>query len=58
VLAVFDYPTSPTRFVIPLNVMSRDMTSTPARLLGRSAGRAGFEVVATDDPRLQTVEYR
>ena len=105
VLAVFPYQTSPTRFVIPIYVMSRDMltlyrpsapasdltrwdlpqesftitlgnlpasatppsvsaydplanTSSPARLLTRSAGRAEFEVAATDYPRLLTLQYR
>jgi hypothetical protein len=104
VLAVFPYQTSPTRFVIPVYVMSRDMltlyrpaapasdltrwdlpqenfritlgnlpassappavsaydplanATTPARLISRSAGRAEFEVAATDYPRLLTLQY-
>jgi len=104
VLAVFPYQTSPTRFVIPIYVMSRDLltlyrpgapagdltrwdlpqesfritlgnlpasaappavsaydpllnTSSPARLIGASSGRAELEVAASDYPRLLTLQY-
>ncbi|HXB65436.1 MAG TPA: hypothetical protein VNV42_11235 [Solirubrobacteraceae bacterium] len=102
VLAVFSFQSSPTRFVIPVYVMTRDLLtlyepnqpagdirrfdlpeetfritlanlppgaptvsaydplrniSTPARLVSQGGGTATFEIVATDYPRLLTLEY-
>ena len=104
VLAVFPYQSSPTRFVIPFYVMTRDLltlyqpsaspsdvhrfdlpgetfritldnlpqaaaapsvsaydplldSSTPARLISHEGRKAVFQILATDYPRVLTIDY-